>query len=62
MDPVSRSLYIAAATVFWAFKITEDPKRPIDDMGFAPGIVMHLKPFSPLFEPRMDVTHLRDGV
>ena len=57
---VRRSLYIASATVFWAFKISEDAKRPIDDTAFVPGIVSHQKPFSLVFEPRMDVTHLRE--
>ena len=55
-----RSLYIAAATVFGAFTVTEDAKRPIGDTAFVPGIVSHQKPFSLLFEPRMDVAHLRE--
>ncbi|KAN0101244.1 Cytochrome P450 [Tylopilus felleus] len=55
-----RSLYIASATIFWAFKISEDPKRPIDDTAFVPGIVSHQKPFSLMFEPRTDVAHLRE--
>ncbi|KAH0838851.1 cytochrome P450 [Lanmaoa asiatica] len=55
-----RSLYIAMATVFWAFTIVEDAKRPIDDTAFVPGIVSHQKPFSLVFEPRMDVAHLRE--
>ena len=57
---ICRSLYIASATVFWAFRITEDVKRPIDDMAFVPGIVSHQKPFSLVFEPRKDVSHLRE--
>ncbi|KAG9310452.1 cytochrome P450 [Chiua virens] len=55
-----RSLYIAAASIFWSFKIAEDSKRPIDDTAFVPGIVSHPKPFSLLFEPRMDVAQLRE--
>ena len=55
-----RSLYIASATVFWAFTLTEDAKRPIDDTAFVPGIVSHQKPFSLVFEPRMNVAHLHE--
>ncbi|KAG6373252.1 cytochrome P450 [Boletus reticuloceps] len=55
-----RSLYIASATIFWAFRVREDVKRPIDDTAFVPGIVSHQKPFSLLFEPRMDAAHLRE--
>ena len=55
-----RSLYIASATLFWAFTIGEDAKRPIDDTAFVPGIVSHQKPFSLVFEPRMDVAHLQE--
>ncbi|KAI9461139.1 cytochrome P450 [Boletus coccyginus] len=56
------SLYIASATVFWAFTIAEDAKRPIDDTAFVPGIVSHQKPFSLVFEPRMEVAHLREAM
>lgn len=55
-----RSLYIAAATIFWSFNILEDAKRPIDDTAFVPGIVSHQKPFSLAFEPRTDAAHLRE--
>jgi cytochrome P450 len=55
-----RSMYIAAATLFWSFNIVEDPKRPINDMAFVPGIVSHQKPFSLNFEPRMDVGLLKE--
>lgn len=57
---ISRSLYIASATAFWAFRIAEDVKRPIDDTAFVPGIVSHQKPFSLVFEPRIDVAQLRE--
>lgn len=57
-----RSLYIAAATLFWSFNILEDPKRPINDMAFVPGIVSHQKPFSLNFEPRMHVGLLREAM
>ncbi|KIK92082.1 hypothetical protein PAXRUDRAFT_830312 [Paxillus rubicundulus Ve08.2h10] len=55
-----RSLYIAAATLLWSFTICEDPKRPIDDTAFVPGIVSHQKPFSLAFEPRLDVEILKE--
>ncbi|KAH7884092.1 cytochrome P450 [Phlebopus sp. FC_14] len=55
-----RSLYIAAATIFWSFKLSEDPSRPIDDTAFVPGIVSHQKPFSLVFEPRMDTALLME--
>ncbi|KAF9221266.1 cytochrome P450 [Gyrodon lividus] len=55
-----RSLYIAAATILWSFKISEDPKSPIDDTAFVPGIVSHQKPFNLVFTPRMDVELLRE--
>ncbi|KIJ60557.1 hypothetical protein HYDPIDRAFT_32184, partial [Hydnomerulius pinastri MD-312] len=55
-----RSLYISAATIFWSFKLSEDPSRPIDDTAFVPGIVSHQKPFSLAFEPRMDVAILKE--
>ena len=55
-----RSLYIATATVLWAFRITEDAERPIDDTAFVLGIISHQKPFSLVFEPRVDVAQLHE--
>jgi hypothetical protein len=59
-DDINRSLYIAAATILWSFTISEDPKRPIDDTAFVPGIVSHQKPFSLAFEPRLDAEILKE--
>ncbi|KAG1743874.1 hypothetical protein EDB19DRAFT_2023995 [Suillus lakei] len=34
----------------WA--ITHDPENPIDDMGFADGVIAHPEPFTARFQPR----------
>lgn len=45
----------------WSFRITQDPKSPIDDKGFVDGVVAHPKPFDACFTPRIgDEAHLRE--
>jgi hypothetical protein len=57
--PLFRSMYIAAALVFWSFTLAEDTSNPVDDTAFTPGIVSHQKPFSLIFTPRMSETSLK---
>lgn len=47
----NRSLFINTALVLWAFKVSQDPKSPIDTMAFTQGIV-HPLPFKVRFERR----------
>ncbi|KAJ7048580.1 cytochrome P450 [Mycena amicta] len=53
-----KSLFINTALLLWAFRITEDEKRPIDTMAFTNTANMHPLPFSVCFEPRRDVKEM----
>ncbi|OJA13473.1 hypothetical protein AZE42_04398 [Rhizopogon vesiculosus] len=46
LQVANRSMYIAAALVFWFFTLAEDPGNPIDDTAFTSDIVSYQKPFS----------------
>ncbi|KAG2053936.1 cytochrome P450 [Suillus hirtellus] len=48
----NRSIFINLALLLWSFKITEDPKNPIDQSGFVDGVIAHPKRFAARFEPR----------
>ncbi|KAH7884146.1 cytochrome P450 [Phlebopus sp. FC_14] len=48
-----RSIFINAALLLWSFRISEDPKSPIDQDGFVDGVIAHPKPFEVRFEPRL---------
>lgn len=50
----NRSLFINTAMLLWAFDISEDPKRPIDDMAFTDAVNNHPQPFRVIFKPRLD--------
>ncbi|EGN92984.1 hypothetical protein SERLA73DRAFT_190371 [Serpula lacrymans var. lacrymans S7.3] len=54
-----RSLFITAALLLWAFKLSEDPSAPIDDKAFSDGVVAFLQPFTVKFEPRFEEGSLR---
>ncbi|KAG1736220.1 cytochrome P450 [Suillus lakei] len=47
-----RSVFITALLILWAFKLTLDPTKPLDDMGFMTGLM-------PNFEKRIPETELR---
>lgn len=47
-----RSIFINLALLLWSFKITEDPKNPIDQSGFVDGVIAHPKRFAVCFQPR----------
>ncbi|KAI6137179.1 cytochrome P450 [Pisolithus sp. B1] len=56
----NRSIFINAALLLWSFRITQDPKAPINDKGFVDGVIAHPKPFAACFTPRIgDEKHLR---
>ena len=40
--------------MLWAFKISEDPKFPIDTMGFTDSGTVRVLPFKVKFEPRVE--------
>jgi hypothetical protein len=48
----NRSIFINAVLLLWAFKISEDPEKPVDQAGFVDGVIAHPKPFTVRFEPR----------
>ncbi|KAH0838681.1 cytochrome P450 [Lanmaoa asiatica] len=57
----NRSIFINTTLLLWSFRITQDPKSPIDDTGFVDGVIAHPKPFDACFTPRIaDAAHLRD--
>ncbi|KAG8220189.1 cytochrome P450 [Butyriboletus roseoflavus] len=57
----NRSIFINAALLLWSFRITQDPKSPIDDKGFVDGVIAHPRPFDACFTPRIaGEAHLRE--
>ncbi|KAI0041483.1 cytochrome P450 [Auriscalpium vulgare] len=52
MPLANRSLFINTAFVLQSFKITPDPKRPIDTLAVREGVITFPLPFSVLFDVR----------
>ncbi|EPQ50746.1 cytochrome P450 [Gloeophyllum trabeum ATCC 11539] len=48
-----RSVFINTALILWAFKIFEDPHKPIDTLAFTDTANVHPLPFEVKFVPRM---------
>ncbi|KAJ7484706.1 cytochrome P450 [Mycena latifolia] len=55
----NKSLYINTALLLWAFRISQDSKRPIDSLAFTNTANTHPLPFSVLFEPRQDIEEMK---
>ncbi|PCH38429.1 cytochrome P450 [Wolfiporia cocos MD-104 SS10] len=49
----NNSLFINTALVLWAFKISQDPSKPIDTHAFTDTANVHPAPFHAIFEPRI---------
>ncbi|KAG1736243.1 cytochrome P450 [Suillus lakei] len=54
-----RSVFITALLILWAFKLTLDPTKPLDDMGCMTGLMPNVLPFTLEFEKRIPETELR---
>ncbi|KAG1736247.1 cytochrome P450 [Suillus lakei] len=55
----NRSVFITALLILWAFKLTLDPTKPLDDMGFMTGSMPNVLPCTFEFEKRIPETELR---
>ncbi|KAG1725750.1 cytochrome P450 [Suillus lakei] len=55
----NRSLFITALLMLWAFKLTLDPTKPLDDMGFMTVLMPNVLPCTFEFEKRIPETELR---
>ncbi|KAG2032856.1 cytochrome P450 [Suillus americanus] len=54
-----RSVFIATLLILWAYKLTLDPTKPSDDMGFMVGSMSEVLPCTFEFEKRIPETELR---
>ncbi|KAF7350486.1 Cytochrome P450 [Mycena venus] len=50
----TKSVFINTALLLWAFRISQDDKKPIDTLAFTNTANAHPLPFSVRFEPRRD--------
>ncbi|KAG1772935.1 cytochrome P450 [Suillus placidus] len=55
----NRSVFIAVLLVLWAYKLTLDPTKPLEDMGFMAGSMVNVPPCTFEFEKRIPETELR---
>ncbi|KAG1816399.1 cytochrome P450 [Suillus subaureus] len=55
----NRSVFITALLILWAFKLTLDPTKPLEDMGFMGGSMPDIRPCTFEFEKRIPETELR---
>ncbi|KAG1776703.1 cytochrome P450 [Suillus placidus] len=55
----NRSLFIAILLVLWAYKLTLDPTKPLDDMGYMGGSMVNVLPCPFELEKRIPETELR---
>ncbi|KAH7918059.1 cytochrome P450 [Leucogyrophana mollusca] len=55
----NRSIFINAVLILWSFRLSEDKSQPIDEMSFMIGDIPEVKPFSIIFEPRIEEKELR---
>ncbi|KAH0838698.1 cytochrome P450 [Lanmaoa asiatica] len=55
----NRSIFMNAALILWAFRISEDPKAPVDSFDFSDTANQIAAPFRVVFEPRSSSAHIR---
>ncbi|KAJ7512026.1 cytochrome P450 [Mycena galericulata] len=55
----NKSLYINTALLFWAFRISQNSKEPINTLAFTNTANVHPWPFSVHFEPRREVEEMK---
>jgi cytochrome P450 len=55
----NRSIFVGVALVLWAFRLSEDPKSPIDSFGFSDTVNQIAEPFRVVFEPRSSEAQIR---
>ncbi|KAF9235829.1 cytochrome P450 [Melanogaster broomeanus] len=60
LNLANRAMFIAVATVMWAFTIKEDFSNRYNAFELPAAIVSHHKPYSILYEPRTDVGWLKE--
>ncbi|KAG1807822.1 cytochrome P450 [Suillus subaureus] len=56
----NRSVFITALLIIWAYKLTLDPTKPLESMGFMAGSVPDVLPCTLEFEKRIPETELRN--
>jgi len=54
-----RSVFITTLLILWAYKLTLDPTKPLEDMGFMNGSMPKVLPCTLEFEKRIPETELR---
>ncbi|KAG1777843.1 cytochrome P450 [Suillus placidus] len=55
----NRSVFITTLLILWAYKLTLDPMKPLEDMGFMGGSMPDVLPCTFEFEKRIPETELR---
>ncbi|KAF8841369.1 cytochrome P450 [Paxillus ammoniavirescens] len=60
LNLANRAMFIAVATIMWAFTIKEDLSNRYNAFELPAAIVSHHKPYSILYEPRTDVEWLKE--
>ncbi|KAG1733319.1 cytochrome P450 [Suillus lakei] len=56
---VPKSMFIHTLYILWAFQLTLDPTKPLDDMVYLNGVVPDVQPCTVLFETRIPEPALR---
>ncbi|KAG1875730.1 cytochrome P450, partial [Suillus subluteus] len=54
-----RSVFIATLLILWAYRLTLDPTKPLEDMGFMVGSMSEVFPYTLQFEKRIPEMELR---
>ena len=54
-----RSIFINLGLILWAFRLTLDPTKPLDDMGYMNGAMPEVRPCAIEFEPRIQEAELK---
>ncbi|KAF8551926.1 cytochrome P450 [Imleria badia] len=55
----NRSIFVNGALILWAFRLSEDPKAPIDSFDFSDTVNLIAAPFRVIFEPRSSEAQIR---
>lgn len=55
----NKSVFINSLLTMWAFHLTLDPTKPLDDMGFMNGVMSNVPPCAIEFETRIPESELR---
>ncbi|EIW86087.1 cytochrome P450 [Coniophora puteana RWD-64-598 SS2] len=57
-----KSLFVTMSMLFWAFRVSQDPSKPINPEAYEDKLISHPLPFHAKFEPRRSVKEIEQAL